>query len=69
LLNFLVVKLLINNTQIAFPFNIVWIRVGDERAALVYSQESERNIIFIFRFVLPAIFWSLSLLRLKEKEF
>jgi hypothetical protein len=69
LLNFLVVKLLIKNTQIAFPFNIVWIRVGDERAALRFSRETEEMIMFIFRFVLPAIFWSLTLLRLKEKEF
>lgn len=69
LLNFLVVKLLIKNTQIAFPFKIVWVQVGDERSALALSPESADKIIFIFRFVLPAIFWSLSLLRLKEKEF
>src|SRR6185437_9546460 len=55
LFNFLVVKLLIKNTQIAIPFNIVWIQVGDERTALALSPQNAEKIIFIFRFVLPAI--------------
>lgn len=69
LLNLLVVSLLIKNTQIAFPFSIVWIWVGNQRAPLELPSESAEKIKFIFRFVLPAIFWGLSLLRLKEKEF
>ena len=69
LLNLLVVSLLIKNTQVAFPFSIVWIWVGTERASLELPSESVEKLKFIFRFVLPAIFWSLSLLRLKEKEF
>ncbi len=69
LLNLLTVSLLIKNTQIAFPFSIVWIWVGADRASLELPPESAEKVKFIFRFVLPAIFWGLSLLRLKEKEF
>jgi hypothetical protein len=69
LLNLLVVSQLIKNTQISFPFSVVWIWVGKDRAAIELSPETADIIKFIFRFVLPAILWSLSLLRLKEKEF
>jgi hypothetical protein len=69
LLNLLMVSLLIKNTQIAFPFSIVWIWVGKERAALQFAPEEADKIKIIFRFILPAIFWGLSLVRLKEKEF
>ena len=69
LLNLLVINLLIKNTQTAFPFSVVWIWVGKERASIELSPENADKIKIIFRFVLPAILWSLSLLRLKEKEF
>ncbi|AEW01123.1 hypothetical protein A4D02_14270 [Niastella koreensis] len=69
LLNLLVISLLIKNTQTAFPFSIVWIWVGKYRAPIELSPETADKIKIIFRFVLPAILWSLSLLRLKEKEF
>ncbi len=69
LLNLFVINLLIKNVQIAFPFSVVWIWVGKDRAALNLSPEIESRIRFIFCFVLPFILWGLSLLRLKEKEF
>jgi hypothetical protein len=69
LLNLLAVSLLIKNTQIAFPFSVVWIWVRNERTPLQLPPDSAEKVKFIFRFVLPAIFWGLSLLRLKEKEF
>lgn len=69
LFNYWVVSMLIKNTQVAFPFTIVWIWVGKDRAMLVLPPESADMIKNIFRFALPAVFWSLSLLRLREKEF
>ncbi|NIG55665.1 hypothetical protein [Chitinophaga sp. Cy-1792] len=69
LLNLLVINLLIKNVQIAFPFSVVWIWVGKDRAALNLPPESEFRIRIIFCYVLPIILWGLSLLKLKEKEF
>ena len=69
LLNLLIINLLIKNVQTAFPLSVVWIWVGKERAQLELSQGNADNVKIIFRFVLPAVLWVLSLLRLKEKEF
>lgn len=69
LLNLLIINLLIKNVQTAFPFSIVWLWVGKERARLDLSPENADIVKIAFRFVLPAILWVLSLLRLKEKEF
>jgi len=69
LLNLLIINLLIKNVQTAFPFSIVWLWVGKDRARLELSPENTDKVKIVFRFVLPAILWLLSLLRLKEKEF
>lgn len=69
LLNLLIINLLIKNVQTAFPFTVVWIWIGKDRARLELSPENVDTVKIIFRFVLPAVLWALSLLRLKEKEF
>jgi hypothetical protein len=69
LLNLLIINLLIKNVQTAFPFTVVWLWIGKERAQLELSPENADKAKIIFRFVLPAVLWALSLLRLKEKEF
>jgi hypothetical protein len=69
LFNFLIVKLLINNTQSAFPLSLIWIWVGKDRAMIQLSPKTAGIIKFVFQFALPVVLWSLSLLRLKEKEF
>ncbi|GAO43058.1 hypothetical protein [Flavihumibacter petaseus] len=68
-LNYVVVSALIKDTQVAFPFNIVWVWVGNQRAPVVLPENISEKITFIFRYVLPVMLWSLTLLRLKEKEF
>lgn len=69
LFNLLIVKLMINNTQSAFPLSVVWISVGKERAPIGLPAGASDLIKNVFRYILPVILWSLSLLRLKEKEF
>jgi hypothetical protein len=69
LLNILIAQLLMGNVQTAFPYFMVWLFVGKDRARLDLPGDTLRVINFLFSFVIPAFLWGLSLLRLREKEF
>ncbi len=70
LFNYFMVKLLINNTQSAFPLNFTWIWVGKRTGNdSVCHQELQNVISTVFRYILPLCCRAFHCLRLKEKEF
>jgi len=69
LLNLVIGQIMIGNVQTAFPFYLVWIMVGTERARLELPPGTLKIINYIFQYAVPVILWSLAYLRLKEKEF
>jgi len=69
MLNILIAHLFIKNVQTAFPYAMVWIWVGQERAQLMLPQNTLDIINIFFQYILPVTLWGLAFLRLKEKEF
>jgi hypothetical protein len=69
LLNILIAQLIFKSVQTAFPYFMVWIWVGKERARLDLPGDTLRVINLFFQFIIPVFLWGLSLLRLREKEF
>ncbi len=69
LLNLLIAGMFLKNVQTAFPYYLVWIWVGKDRARLELPPGFQHAVRLVFQFVTPAILWSLAYLRLTEKEF
>jgi len=69
LLNILIAQFSLPNVQTAFPYFMVWLWVGKQRARLELPEGTLRAIGILFQFIIPVFFWGLSLLRLREKEF
>lgn len=69
LLNIMIAELMFKNVQTAFPYFLVWIWVGKQRARLELPPGTLRVFSVLFQFIIPVLLWSLSLLRLREKEF
>jgi hypothetical protein len=69
LLNLLIANIFFNNVQTAFPYFLVWISVGTDRARLELPESTLRIIDIFFQFILPVLLWGLAYVRLREKEF
>jgi hypothetical protein len=72
-LNWLMAKLLFGGINAAFPFREVSIAVGKsmdpEEGRIELPSKLIQLIMFFMDFILPAIFFALAYLRLREKEF
>jgi hypothetical protein len=69
LLNFFIAQAVFEHVQSAFPYYMVWIWVGKQRARLELSGNMLRFINILFQFVIPVLLWGLAYVRLREKEF
>ncbi len=69
MINLFIANLFLKNVENAFPYYLVWIIVGKERGRLELPANILSTVNIVFVYVLPAILWGLSFLRLREKEF
>ena len=69
LLNLLIAQVIFKNVQTAFPYYLVWIWTGKNRARLELPESTLRIINIFFQFIIPVLLWGLAFLRLREKEF
>jgi hypothetical protein len=68
-LNWLFASMLFGNIDSAFPFTEVSILVGKETGSVELPKKIFQIYMYALEFILPGIFWILTYIRLREKEF
>jgi hypothetical protein len=68
-LNWLIAESLIGSIDFASPFGGVNILIGKEVGSVELPQKMFQTCMYTFDYVLPMIFWALTYVRLREKEF
>ncbi|MEO5595321.1 MAG: hypothetical protein ABIR15_16305 [Chitinophagaceae bacterium] len=68
-INLVIAKWMIPEAANAFPYLLVWINIGKDVARLDLPDYASHIVKLSFNFIIPAILWMLSYIRLKEKEF
>lgn len=70
LINLLIAKSMIPNTENALPFLQAYINAGERKSGVITLPLGlARTVTYIFNYFLPASLWLLTLQRLREKEF
>jgi predicted neutral ceramidase superfamily lipid hydrolase len=69
LLNLMISKAMIQDTQNAMPYYLVWISVDKETGRIELPGNIATAIKILIQYIIPAILWMLAWLRLREKEF
>lgn len=68
-LNWLLAKFFFGAINDAWPFDHVAIPVGKEEGSIILPAATQRIFYYSLWYIMPAILWLLSLVRLREKEF
>ena len=68
-LNWLVAILIFGKIDSAFPFLYVDVLVGKEVGSLELPKKMFQVYMYSFDYIIPLIFWGLTYIRLREKEF
>jgi hypothetical protein len=68
-LNMLIARAMINNVGNALPYWLVWVEVGKSRGRIDMPENIGLAVGIMIKYIVPATFWVLAYIRLKEKEF
>lgn len=68
-LNWIIAKTMIPAMQNALPFWLVWVDVNKDQGKIELPAGISKTVTLLIAFVVPALLWTLSYFRLKEKEF
>jgi len=69
LLNMIIATAMMKNVTNALPYRLVWIEVGKDWGRIDLPEHLGQAFRTLFTYILPAMFWVLAYVRLKEKEF
>lgn len=67
-LNLLVVNMMFKNVDTSFPFNDIFIKVGNDIGSLELPSAVSNVVYIAIQFIFPPVLWLTALIRLKEKE-
>ena len=68
-LNWAIARIFFGNINDAGPFNHVTIPVGKEEGFLELPKTMANIYFYFFVYIIPAVLWLISYIRLREKEF
>jgi hypothetical protein len=66
--NLFLAHVIFQNVDFAFPFNNIFIKVGNDDASLELPPTSSNIVAVAFQFILPVVLWLTVYIRLREKE-
>jgi hypothetical protein len=69
LLNLMIARAMMQNVSNALPYWLVWIDVEKNRGRIDLPPNIAMAVKILIQYIIPAIFWLLAFVRLKEKEF
>jgi hypothetical protein len=67
-LNLFLAYAFFKNVDAAFPFHNIFIKVGNDDGSLELPQSALNIAYYFFAFIIPAVLWITTLIRLREKE-
>jgi hypothetical protein len=67
-LNLFLAHTFFRNVDDAFPFNSIFIKVGNENGSIELPHSFSNITYYFFSFIVPGVLWITTLIRLREKE-